>query len=271
MSSIVHYYRKTEPPHSLLPSVKEELKDLGWETESQKIQTIETESCFNVQMTETLTEDQTKKLEWLLSETFDHESLRLEKSAFEAAPSPPAGTNLQLEFGPRMTFTSAFSSNAVSICKSCGLPISRLEQSRRYRLVLTEALEGAAVAVIKGMLHDRMTEQEYAEAITTFDSGASPQPVRTIPIMTEGRAALEKINEEMGLGFDDFDLDYYTNLFKVRTSFRRIDASPFSQIILHELFDKNRKNWAEILPMLNALIWDSRIQNTLAIGSLAAR
>jgi len=32
--------------------------------------------------------------------------------------------------------------------------------------------------------------------------------------MEEGRAALEKINEEKGLGFDDFDLDCYTNLFK---------------------------------------------------------
>ena len=29
MAQIVHYYRKTEVPHSLLPSVKEELKDLG--------------------------------------------------------------------------------------------------------------------------------------------------------------------------------------------------------------------------------------------------
>jgi hypothetical protein len=72
-----------------------------------------------------------------------------------------------------------------------------------------------AMDIIKRMLHDRMTEEMYAHPITSFESGAVPHPVETIPIMTEGRAALEKINQERGLGFDDFDLDYYTQLFKV--------------------------------------------------------
>jgi phosphoribosylformylglycinamidine synthase len=34
--------------------------------------------------------------------------------------------------------------------------------------------------------------------------------------MEEGREALEKINNEMGLGFDEWDLNYYTELFQVR-------------------------------------------------------
>ena len=70
--------------------------------------------------------------------------------------------------------------------------------------------------VIKSLLHDRMTEEEYETPIQTFASGAVTSEVVTVPIMEEGRAALERINESMGLGFDDFDLDYYTNLFKVR-------------------------------------------------------
>jgi phosphoribosylformylglycinamidine synthase len=65
------------------------------------------------------------------------------------------------------------------------------------------------------MLHDRMTEEEYLEPIASFESGATTNPVVYVPIMKEGRAALEKINEERGLGFDEFDLDFYTNLFKV--------------------------------------------------------
>ena len=65
------------------------------------------------------------------------------------------------------------------------------------------------------MLHDRMTEEEYTTPISTFDSGAKVEPVVRVPIMEEGRSALEKINNERGLGFDDFDLDYYTQLFKV--------------------------------------------------------
>ena len=46
-----------------------------------------------------------------------------------------------------------------------------------------------------------------AAETTTFDNGASAAPVTTVPIMEQGRAALEKINGEKGLGFDDFDLD----------------------------------------------------------------
>jgi len=66
------------------------------------------------------------------------------------------------------------------------------------------------------MLHDRMTEQEYKEPIKSFDIDVVTEKVTTVPILEEGRAALEKINKKRGLGFDDFDLDYYTNLFKVR-------------------------------------------------------
>jgi len=218
MEKILHYYRKTEPSHSLLPGIKEELKNLGLDADAAKIEVVETESCFNVKVDgdEALSSVQTERLEWLLAETFDRDALRLEQSAFAdaAASSADAWT---VEFGPRMTFTSAFSSNAVSICQKCDLPISRLELSRRYRFRLSSSssLSDRAVVVIKSMLHDRMTEEEYPTPLTTFDSGAQAKPVRTIPIMQEGRAALEKINKEMGLGFDDFDLDYYTNLFKV--------------------------------------------------------
>lgn len=219
MEGLVHYYRKTETPHSLLPSVKEELKDLGLNEDCEKLEAIETESCFNVQTSsgsKTLTAGQVEKLEWLLSETFDRDGLQLEKSCFPCIASSEEST-WKVEFGPRLAFTSAFSSNAVSICQACGVPIERLELSRRYLFKSKETLSEAAITAIKSMLHDRMTEEEYQEPLRSFDSGARPEPVRTIPIMEEGRAALEKINQEMGLGFDEFDLDYYTNLFRVRS------------------------------------------------------
>jgi phosphoribosylformylglycinamidine synthase len=212
MEKIIHYYRKTEPSHSLLPSVKEELKALGLVDDSAKIQAVETESCFNVKLDADLSEEQTQKLEWLLAETFDRGAICLEKSFFDVEAK--SGT-WEAEFGPRMTFTSAFSSNASSICQACGLPITRLELSRRYSFTIDGELSEQAVTTLKFMLHDRMTEQEYTKALMSFDSGAQAKPVKTVPIMEQGRAALESINKEMGLGFDEFDLDYYTNLFKV--------------------------------------------------------
>ncbi|CAJ1940320.1 unnamed protein product [Cylindrotheca closterium] len=209
---IHHYYRKTEPSHSLLPSTKEQLKAIGLTSDADKISTVETESCFNVQIASDLSEIQKERLEWLLAETFEKGNLKEESSAFDVEKVD--GSFWQVEFGPRMTFTSAFSSNAVSICKSCDLPVGRLELSRRYRFVLTSALSDEAVKVLKSMLHDRMTEEEYTTRLTSFDNGATASPVTIIPIMEQGRPALEKINEEKGLGFDDFDLDYYTKLFK---------------------------------------------------------
>jgi hypothetical protein len=80
--AILHYYRETEPPHSLLPSVKEQLKSLHLTDDADAIRSISTESCFNVQTSDPLDNQQVVRLEWLLAETFERQNLRLEKSAF---------------------------------------------------------------------------------------------------------------------------------------------------------------------------------------------
>ena len=232
MSSILHYYRETEPPHSLLPSVKEQLKSLDLSTDANAITSIDTESCFNVQVTAPLSDIQKERLEWLLAETFDKDKLRL-KSIFTTSDSE---NTCLLEFGPRMAFASAFSSNAVSICQACGLDsVSRLEKSRRFKFNLSseddkkKTLTPRAMSAIHNILHDRMTEEEYKESISSFDADIETEKVKTVPIMEEGRKALEKINSEKGLGFDDFDLDYYTQLFKVRYKGLEIESNQNGQ------------------------------------------
>ena len=212
MSKIVHYYRKTPTPHSLLPSIKEQLTA----EQAASILRIDTESCFNVQLSNgTLNEQDTSRLEWLLAETFDKGGLQLETSALTSSTTDV----VVLEFGPRMTFTSAFSSNATSICAACGLDsVTRLERSRRYAITFASAAANndETVTAIKQLLHDRMTEEEYVTPLTSFEAGVETKEIQWVPIMEEGRAALEKINEEMGLGFDEWDLNYYTELFQVR-------------------------------------------------------
>jgi len=209
--TIIHYYRETTPPHNLTPAAKTLLSSLNLQNDVDSIQSIRTENCFNAQVSESpLSETGQARLEWLLAETFDREGLKCESSSFVAD-----GSSTILEFGPRMTFTSAFSSNAVSICQACGLTsILRLERSKRFMIISDKNLSDEALKALKGMLHDRMTEEQYLTPLTTFDSGVETEDVVIVPIMKEGRTALEKINEEKGLGFDDFDLDYYTDLFK---------------------------------------------------------
>jgi phosphoribosylformylglycinamidine synthase len=223
-AGITHYYRKTDPPQSLLPFLQEELRN--HENHDIEFSSVQTESCFNIHTTRDLTAEETTNLEWLLKETFDPNSLQLEQTFFTN------NTTTILEFGPRMTFTSAFSSNATSICQACHLPVDRLEVSFRYQFTTNVPFPDTLLTKIKGLLHDKMTQLEYVEPLTTFTSGATAKPVRVIPILEQGRSALEAINNEMGLGFDDFDLDYYTELFQVCNSL----GVCLSNVVLCNLF-----------------------------------
>lgn len=58
-----------------------------------------------------------------------------------------------------------------------------------------------------------MTEQIYPLPLRSFKTDVLPMPTFSVPLMTQGRAALEEMNSELGLAFDEWDLDYYTKLF----------------------------------------------------------
>ncbi|XP_018052547.1 PREDICTED: phosphoribosylformylglycinamidine synthase isoform X3 [Atta colombica] len=63
------------------------------------------------------------------------------------------------------------------------------------------------------MLGDRMTECRYVKPIETFDHGFRPEKWFEVDIIKKGRSALEEVNFKLGLAFDDWDLDFYTELF----------------------------------------------------------
>lgn len=185
---------------------------------------IETEYCFNIETTAQLTDKELKILRWLLAETFEQDNF-----------SSTSFLNLRSEFslivevGPRMNFTTAWSANAVSICHACGLKkIVRIERSRRYKLLLKgqesrsqvkekgKLLEPLGTRTLESFLplvHDRMTECLYPEPLKTFETGIKPEPVQIIPLIEKGIQALKDINISMGLGLDEWDIEYYYNLF----------------------------------------------------------
>ncbi|MEK6700390.1 MAG: phosphoribosylformylglycinamidine synthase [Nitrospirota bacterium] len=208
--TLFHLYRTPAlsafQTEALLDTVKQQV--------TPDIRGIETEFCFNVAATEPLTADETRLLRWLLAETFEPE--KFSDRSFLPPPSSLVPRHALYEVGPRMNFTTAWSTNAVSICQACGLrKITRIERSRRYLLLLKDdtPLTPEQQSTFLSLVHDRMTECPYPGPLTTFETGITPEAVRIVPLMEEGRAALERINREMGLGLDDWDLDYYTNLF----------------------------------------------------------
>ena len=65
----------------------------------------------------------------------------------------PASGAAVVEVGPRMSFSTAWSANAVSICHSCGLTnVTRMEQSRRYLLKSSSPLSQNQLLKFAGMV-----------------------------------------------------------------------------------------------------------------------
>ncbi len=198
-----HYYRypglSEEQVDTLLRTVQRQI--------SPDITAINTEYCFNID-SGPLDESQESKLTWLLCETFIPEGFG-PLSFLEGRSDSRV-----LEVGPRLTFNTAWCTNAVSVCRSCGLDqVNKIERSRRYQLDSAVPLSPNEISAFLELVHDRMTECVYQEPLQTFETGLKPKPVFTIPVLEEGRTALEKINREAGLAFDEWDLDYYTDLF----------------------------------------------------------
>ena len=232
--SLLHLYRT----HALSEAKTNELLLITREKISSEIQDIQTEYCFNIETTGPLTTKEFEILHWLLTETFEPENFS-EKSFF-THPSSLIPRPCILEVGPRMNFTTAWSTNAVAVCHACGLnKITRIERSRRYKFVFGKQTNPPSPPFNKGgrggiinsslitehgsLFYDRMTECPYPEPLNTFETGIKlgidpetsgrPEPVSEIPLREKGISALEKVNREMGLGMDDWDLKYYYNLF----------------------------------------------------------
>src|SRR3989338_11131669 len=231
-NSLLHFYRTP----ALLENKRNQLLKTVREKLSPDIDTIETEFCFNIDVSEPLTDKELNILRWLLSETFEPENFSdksflghtfesviarsvttKQSHEFEIASPLARNDNLRIfEVGPRMNFTTAWSINVVSVCHACGLTkIKRIERSRRYKLIFKTGFQPSAFSLqpFLELIHDRMTECQYQESLKTFEPGIKPEPVYTVPLLEKGKKALAEINQKTGLGLDEWDIEYYYNLF----------------------------------------------------------
>ncbi|XP_058099116.1 probable phosphoribosylformylglycinamidine synthase, chloroplastic/mitochondrial [Magnolia sinica] len=211
IGGVVHFYRIP----LIRESATEELLKLAQRKISNQIVDLKTEQCFNIGLSSVLSSEKLGILKWLLGETYEPQNLLTESFLNEGREGV---STVLVEVGPRLSFTTAWSANAVSICHSCTLTeVTRLERSRRYLLFL-KAGKGVSrenlVREFAAMVHDRMTECIYPSKLMSFETTMVPEAVRQVPVIERGREALEEINEKMGLAFDEQDLQYYTRLFR---------------------------------------------------------
>ncbi|KAG0494314.1 hypothetical protein HPP92_005308 [Vanilla planifolia] len=208
---IIHFYRR---PLIQDNAAAEFLRQVQAKI-SNEIINIKTEQCFNIGVNAELSNEKLGILKWLLQETYEPENLHT--TSFLEEENNVISTVL-IEVGPRMSFTTAWSTNAVSICQACTLTeVSRLERSRRYLLYLKDASNLSVESLVNDfavMVHDRMTECVYPSKLTSFRTNVVPERVSSVPVIERGKKELEEINLKLGLAFDEHDIEYYATLFR---------------------------------------------------------
>ena len=126
---------------------------------------------------------------------------------------------------PRPGTVSPWSSKATDIVRNCGLSaIRRVERGVVFRVESRggSPLDPADRAALLPFVHDRMTEAvlprlEDAQALFAH---FPPRPLTTIPLLAQGRAALETANGALGLALAPDEIDY------LDASFRRMGRDP---------------------------------------------
>lgn len=193
------------------------------------------ENCYYVASRDPLSEEERRQVTWLIEPdagdfvlVSDKDS-HLRQLSAQSAQSNDNTSSVIVEVGPRLNFCSPFSTNAVSILKSsCSkTSIYRLEKSTIYELVFKgKKKTNESVSRLGRALHDPMVECVYERPVESFNPDAprnryvarNPDlgPCDEVPILKEGKEALKRVSNQLGLFFDDWDLDYYYKLFKVK-------------------------------------------------------
>ncbi|KAK6805617.1 hypothetical protein RDI58_003402 [Solanum bulbocastanum] len=132
---VIHLYRVS----FLQDSATDELLKLVQTKISNQIIGLKTEQCFNIGLSSDISDDKLSVLKWVLGETYEPESLGSE--SFLNGEKRKNVDVYIIEIGLRLSFTTAWSTNAVSICQACGLiEINRMELLRRYLLYVNGSL-----------------------------------------------------------------------------------------------------------------------------------
>lgn len=183
---------------SALPSFRRQRLISDLQTISSRIRTVTAEYVHFAQLKTSLSAVERKQLRAIL--TYGDAFTGERKGAyFLVVPRP--GT------------ISPWSSKATDIARNCGLGmIHRIE---RGIVFYVDGAEEAERQHIAALLHDRMTEvvlDDEDDAKQLFAT-AEPQPLRTVDVLSGGKAALESANQAFGLALADDEIEYLADAY----------------------------------------------------------
>ncbi len=112
---------------------------------------------------------------------------------------------------PRLGTISPWSSKAADIMHNCGLDkVVRVERGIVYYVQSDVHFNETQCARIGYFLHDRMTETVlYAlEEMPALSSAREKGVLKVVPMLEQGKVALETINQQLGLALSPDEIDY---------------------------------------------------------------
>lgn len=150
---------------------------------------------------------------------------------------------------PRLGTISPWSSKATDIAKICELnSVKRLERGILYRFSEINEFSSEQKKQLFSALHDPLTESilEKEAEISRIFSDNKPEPLLNIDILAQGRGALSKANESLGLALSSEEIDYlYAAFSKLGRNPSDAELMMFSQVnsehCRHKIFNANWK------------------------------
>jgi phosphoribosylformylglycinamidine synthase len=135
---------------------------------------------------------------------------------------------------PRFGTVSPWSTKATDIVDHCGLnKVSRVERGVGFYITANVELDEQEMLNIATLIHDPMTESvvsEISEAKRLFRHEL-PKPLFEVPLLSQGKVALQSANIELGLALSDDEIDYlveqYNTLDKNPTD---VELMMFAQV-----------------------------------------
>ena len=125
---------------------------------------------------------------------------------------------------PRPGTISPWSSKATDIAHNCGLAaVNRIERGSVYVIGSVQGdLRNEDRAALVPLIHDRMVESVFDDLadVSALFSHVAPRPLRAVPLLADGRKALEQANVVLGLALAADEIDY------LDASFRALDRDP---------------------------------------------
>ncbi|MCF6764605.1 phosphoribosylformylglycinamidine synthase [Thiotrichales bacterium 19S3-7] len=115
---------------------------------------------------------------------------------------------------PRSGTVSPWSSKATEILHNCNLAtINRIERGIAYYIKVDDnapQLDEVTLKLLAGMLYDRMTETYTfkLDEVVVFEHLHQKENAQVIKVLEEGKAALTKVNQNLGLALSEDEIDY---------------------------------------------------------------